>query len=139
MCAHNNDTKTLIIMRSTWEREMTIFNTCVKCNKLLIQLWTNSLRAEGTATNNVCRSYSIHDSMEQHRGVALNWLEPAFHNCTSLTISLCMATRSHNINADETSAMSAQQSNKRKLDPCHVAKQRHEKTTGCAIDKELTE
>ena len=63
----------------------------------------------------------LHDSMEQHRGVALNWLEPASHNCTSLTISLCVATGSPNINADETSAMSAQQSNKRKLDPCHVA------------------
>ena len=34
------------IMRSTWERHDNINSTCVKCNKLLIQLWTNSLRVE---------------------------------------------------------------------------------------------
>ena len=104
---------------------MTILNTCVKCNKLLIQFLTKNLRSKlqhqatsvrATAPSNVCPKLQLQVTM--NRRIEIKWLETASHNYTSLTISICMAIGSPNINADETSAISVQHSNKRKFDTC---------------------
>ena len=110
---------------------MTILNTCVKFTKLLIQLWTNSLRVESVAPINFCLS-NIADS----RSTA----ETASDKCNPLSTltSIFVTVMSHNPNDrwDNCNERTTEQQAWIRHMPCGISSSIW-KTTGYAVEKEL--